>query len=69
MSEVIEWSTNPLPDGRYTLTREDVGQPVPHWVARFCGEWIYSDTDDFRTWLKIIDHNRTRRLNGDKSHH
>jgi hypothetical protein len=34
---------------------------VPVWVGRFCGQWIASDVDEFRVWMKISAHDRERR--------
>lgn len=60
-SEVGVWSSMTMPDGRYTLATEWGGHPTPVWVARFCGEWIYSSPDEFAASLKIIAHARERR--------
>jgi len=27
-------------DKRYTISREWIGKDKPHFVARFCGDWI-----------------------------
>jgi hypothetical protein len=48
-------------DGRYTLTTEWGGHHVPVWVARFGGEWITSDVDEFRAWQAVTLHDRERR--------
>jgi hypothetical protein len=34
--------SNGSTDSRYSLTLEHTGHARPHWVARFCGEWIAS---------------------------
>lgn len=32
--------THKTPDPRYTVNLEACGQPMPQFVARFCGQWI-----------------------------
>lgn len=35
-------TSNGRVDMRYTVTREHTGRDRPHYVARFCGDWIGS---------------------------
>lgn len=51
---------NGRPDGRYSVTLEHCGHDRPHYVARFCGDWIGSSFSYSAAAVMAIGHNQVR---------
>jgi len=49
------------PDARYTVTLEHTGRDRPHYVARFCGDWIASSASYASATLAALGHDAVRR--------
>lgn len=51
---------NGKPDRRYEVRREWTGHAKPHYVARFCGEWIGSSQFYSSAVMQAVGHNARR---------
>ena len=47
-------------DGRYTVEREYCGYVDPHWVVRFCDDWVGHFVNREDAERAATEHNRER---------
>lgn len=48
-------------DRRYTVQLEHCGYERPHYVARFCGDWIGSSPFKCSAFMLATGHNQARK--------